>query len=277
MSSSSRTKTGSASPPECGGSSSLKRSPRGSRLTKGVPVRLLGVVAVLLALEGCATVQATVHRLGVAIGAIRTAPQTASDVLPQSTDIPVPLARRQPPPQEPPPDPSDKGSAMEARKDPRDIRRVSAGSTPSTLGATEVGYYMDVLQGRLTQEVGKEAYIERLGDNIIVLLPVSFDIDSAQINSSGRDVLRHLAAVLTEYRLTIVAVQVRGPDVDANGQNPRLESDRVTALSRYLTDAGVSGKRIENGEARALQSGASATAGAGVHIELQLSPIGGAL
>lgn len=30
---------------------------------------------------------------------------------------------------------------------------------------------MDALQGRLTQKVGKEAYIERLGGNIVVLLP----------------------------------------------------------------------------------------------------------
>jgi outer membrane protein OmpA-like peptidoglycan-associated protein len=136
---------------------------------------------------------------------------------------------------------------------------------------------MDVLQGRLTQEIGKDARIERRGDSIVLSLPMGFDIDSPQLNESGRQTLRPLAAILLEYRLTLVAVQIRGVDSDAHGANSRLASDRAGALSRYLTDSGVAGKRI-----------ASASEGSGVPeaapqgdtpertgIELRVSPIVG--
>lgn len=272
MSSSTRIEAGNSSPPDGGGSRRLKRRPLASMTRGGRPLVVLTAAAVLTALEGCSTL----HTWGVAIRAIKPVQAAASSGPAQSTDIPLPLARSQPA-QEPPPDVPARSSNVDVHKDSRDVRHVSAVGTPTTLGATEVGYYMDVLQGRLTQEVGKDAYIERHGDSIVVLLPVGFDMDSAQINASGRDLLRHLAAVLAEYRLTLVVVQVRGPGSDAHGQSSRLETDRVTALSRVLTDAGVSGKRIESGEAPTLQAAAPPAPGTGVHIELQLSPIGGAL
>lgn len=143
------------------------------------------------------------------------------------------------------------------------------------LSATDVGYYMDVLQGRLTQDLGRDARIERRGDSIVLWLPSSFDVDSARLNGAGRQTLRPLAEILIEYRRTLVAVQVRGADSEAQGPNPRLASDRAGALSRYLTAAGLAGRRLSaSGEGSHLHyqdQGPNPVAGVGV--ELQVSPI----
>jgi len=134
---------------------------------------------------------------------------------------------------------------------------------------------MDVLQGQLTQAVGRDARIERRGSSIVLLLPLGFDADSAQLNVAGRQSLRQLAEILSEYRLTVVSIQVSGPDSEPHGPGSRLASDRVAALSKYLTRAGVAGKRISTvGEgSNPLQADSASPSGLGVRAELQLSPI----
>jgi len=89
VSSSTRTKIGSSLLPESGGG------------TRGWLIRGLTVMAGLLALQGCVTVQATAHQWAVAIGALKPASPPRIPGPEQSTDIPVPLSRRQPPPPRP--------------------------------------------------------------------------------------------------------------------------------------------------------------------------------
>ena len=154
-------------------------------------------------------------------------------------------------------------------------KRPPAGDGREGLSSDDVGYYMDVLQGQLTQAVGRDARIERRGSSIVLVLPLGFDVDSAQLNPAGRQSLRRLAEILSEYRLTVVSLQVSGPDSGANGPNPRLASDRVAALSKYLTHAGVAGKRISTaGDGPdQLQAYSATPAVPGVRAELQVSPI----
>lgn len=167
--------------------------------------------------------------------------------------------------------------AIEPRRDftVRTTKQTSVSGGREGLSSSDVGYYMDVLQGQLTQAVGREARIERRGSSIVLLLPLGFDVDGARLNSDGRQAVRRLAEILSEYRLTIVSVQVTGPDSAAHGANARLASDRVTALSRYLTSAGVAGKRISTaGEGSNLREAYSAAPSVlGVRAELQVSPI----
>jgi outer membrane protein OmpA-like peptidoglycan-associated protein len=155
------------------------------------------------------------------------------------------------------------------------VRRTLGTGGRNALGPTDVGYYMDVLQGRLTQEIGKDGRIERRGDSIVLLLPMGFDIDSSQLNPAGRQVLRALTAILVEYRLTIVSVQIRGVDSGAHGAISLLASDRAEALSKYLAEAGIAGKRIATaGEGSRLPRAPGAgDQPDGIRAELQLSPI----
>src|SRR5215467_4875885 len=98
--------------------------------------------------------------------------------------------------------------AIELRRDPPASKGKKptqpSGSREAALASGDVGYYMDVLQGELTQAVGRDARIERRGSSIVLLLPSGFDVDSAQLSLAGRRAMRQLAAILSEYRLTIV-------------------------------------------------------------------------
>jgi len=134
---------------------------------------------------------------------------------------------------------------------------------------------MDVLQGQLTQAVGRDARIERRGSSIVLVLSLGFDDDGARLNPAGRESVRRLAEILSEYRLTVVSVQVSRPDSDPAGSSARLAGDRVAALSKYLTHAGVSGRRISTaGEGSSLlQADAATPSQPGVRAELQVSPI----
>jgi outer membrane protein OmpA-like peptidoglycan-associated protein len=135
-----------------------------------------------------------------------------------------------------------------------------------SLAASDVGYYMDVLQGRLKQVSGKNIGIVRQGDRIVLNLSgrSGFDAGSTQINAGIRDTLGPVTKVLVEYRKTLVSVQTHADGVGAPAVNPQLAEQRAQALARYLADAGVSDKRI-------VAAGAGAETRA--RIELQLEPV----
>ncbi len=155
------------------------------------------------------------------------------------------------------------------------VRKTLGSGARNALGPTDVGYYMDVLQGRLTQEIGKDGRIERRGDSIVLLLLTGFDIDSSQLNPTGRQTMRALSGILVEYRLTVVSVQIRGVDSDAHGANSLLASVRAEAFSKYLAEAGIAGKRIATaGEgSRLAPIPGDGDQPDGIRVELQLSPI----
>jgi outer membrane protein OmpA-like peptidoglycan-associated protein len=236
--------------------------------------RTLVVAAALVVLGGCSTLQRwTTHRAPVAPPAAApdqasTAPAAGapgSEVLPHQTPAVASTVTS-----------VHVAAASETRPYANAaVRRTVGSGSRNALGPTDVGYYMDVLQGRLTQEIGKDGRIERRGDSIVLLLPAGFDIDSSQLNPTGRQTMRALTGILVEYRLTVVSVQIRGVDSDAHGANSLLASDRAEAFSKYLAEAGIAGKRIATaGEGSKLPR----VPGVGdqpdaVRVELQLSPI----
>ena len=65
------------------------------------------------------------------------------------------------------------------------VRKALGSGGRNALGPTDVGYYMDVLQGRLTQEIGKDGRIERRGDSIVLLLPAGFDYRGSAISRTA--------------------------------------------------------------------------------------------
>ncbi len=144
----------------------------------------------------------------------------------------------------------------------------------SALSPSEVGYYMDVLQGRLKQLSGKNFGVARRGDLIVLVASEAFEADSAQLDAATRRNLMLLAKVLVEYRKTTVAVRVGGDDSSAKDGNVPLANERGLALADYLAKAGVTDKRIVVAGMVANRP-ATAKAGPGKHarIELLLEPI----
>lgn len=144
------------------------------------------------------------------------------------------------------------------------------------LGVADIGYYMDVLQGHLMQVVGKVARIERRGDDILVSVPYAagFEPGSAKLTVAGRARLKPLAEALATFRLTMLAVQLRGDEASPAAASLPLASQRVSAVARYLSDAGIAGRRITTPAGAPLRPPATeASAVDRLQIELELTPL----
>lgn len=142
------------------------------------------------------------------------------------------------------------------------------------LSPAEVGYYMDVLQGRLKQVPGGKLGIARRRNVIALVLPDAFDADSARLNGSAHAIFVQLTKVLVEYRKSTVTVRV-GRDESKTAPGPALlASLRATALADELRLAGVGSRRIIVATAPASVAAKGKTAPVKrARLELLLAPI----
>jgi outer membrane protein OmpA-like peptidoglycan-associated protein len=142
---------------------------------------------------------------------------------------------------------------------------VRAQPSGESLAPADVGYYMDVLQGRLKQAMGNIG-IGRQGDRIALDLTgrMTFAPGSTQPSAGNHAILASLSKVLVEYRMTLVSVRVRADDPATHAIDARLSEQRAQAIANDLAAAGVGLKRI-------------VIAGVGedkrAHVELSLEPI----
>jgi outer membrane protein OmpA-like peptidoglycan-associated protein len=151
------------------------------------------------------------------------------------------------------------------------IKRTLAGSDRDSLAPSEVGYYMDVLLGRLKQNAGKGVSITRQRDSIVVSASVrgGFGPGADQIAPGLRDILAPLARTLLEYRKTVASVRIAN---DAGG-DPRLADQRASAVARYLISNGIAGKRILIAGSGVNRVSASKPAtGNDVRVDIQIEP-----
>lgn len=170
----------------------------------------------------------------------------------------------------PPPPPPPTARQAHGVPAPR-TRRVAPAPAPNNgdaLAPADVGYYMDVLQGRLKQVAGTRIGIGRHGDRIVLDLTgrMAFGPGSTQLSAADHGIIASLSRVLVEYRMTQVLVRVRAADAATHAIDPRLSQQRAQAIANDLVAAGVTPRRI-------------AVAGIGadkrVQIELSLEPIVG--
>jgi outer membrane protein OmpA-like peptidoglycan-associated protein len=157
--------------------------------------------------------------------------------------------------------------AQTAEQDKEHVRQVLAKSGNDTLSPTDVGYFLDVLQGRLQQSIDPGIIISREGNSVVLDLSrrVGFAAESAQIDEAQRDKLAQLSKVLLEYRTTLVSVKVRADDAETASRI--LAKSRARAVARSLTDSGVAAKRIV-----VIVPDATARDG-DIHVEIQLEPV----
>ena len=149
------------------------------------------------------------------------------------------------------------------------IKQTLAKNERDALPAADVGYYLDVLQGRLRQIVGKDVSVMRQGNRIALDLSrrVGFEPAGPQLGPGTPEFLAPLCKVLVEYRMVLVSIRVSPLD-DASIANPRLADQRALALARQLADAGVANKRIV-----IAGTGGRSSSTARFRVELQLDPI----
>ena len=167
------------------------------------------------------------------------------------------------------------GAAPPRRTEPEKTSPPApASGSRDALSPAEVGYYMDVLQGRLKQVPGRNLGIARRRNVIALVLPDAFDADSARLNGGAHAVFVQLAKVLVEYRKTTLTVRVGGDESKtAPGATP-LAGLRGTALADELRLAGVGSRRIIVATAPTSVADKGNTAQAKrARLELLLAPI----
>jgi outer membrane protein OmpA-like peptidoglycan-associated protein len=127
----------------------------------------------------------------------------------------------------------------------QDKKRIkqTLGDGRDSLAPTEVGYYMDVLQGRLKQFADKRMAVSRHDDQIVLALSLLFEPDSPRLDSGVAEILAPLSSALVEYRKTLVSVHVAADD-DTVARGLALSEQRARTVAQYFVKAGVHSKRI---------------------------------
>ncbi|MEL7450685.1 MAG: OmpA family protein [Pseudomonadota bacterium] len=132
--------------------------------------------------------------------------------------------------------------------DSRDRRqRALIGLGVGAIAGGSVGYYMDVQEAKLRQELeGTGVAIVRQGDNIILSMPgnITFDTNSADINAGFYPVLNSVNTVLKEYDKTLVEVTGHTDSTGSDAINQPLSERRASSVGAYLSAQGLMSQRI---------------------------------
>lgn len=110
-----------------------------------------------------------------------------------------------------------------------------------------VGYYMDVQEAKLRQQMaGTGVTVTRTGDNITLNMPgnITFATDSADLNSQFFSVLDGVATVLKEYEKTVIEVAGHTDSTGSDRYNQTLSERRAGTVAQYITTKGVQPTRL---------------------------------
>jgi len=140
---------------------------------------------------------------------------------------------------------------------------------PDALAPAEVGYYMDVLLGRLRQLQGVDCV--RRADQIVIRLSGRFDIAAGRAHADAdlQATLTALAPVLIEYRKTLVSLQAAAA-APAGPIDAALARRCVLAAAESLTSAGLSPKRIATVAANERKAAPAPDAQTSAQVRLEL-------
>lgn len=126
-------------------------------------------------------------------------------------------------------------------------KRALIGAGTGALAGGSVGYYMDVQERKLRDELeGTGVSVSREGDNIILNMPgnITFRTDSSDLNPNFFDVLDAVSTVVEEYEKTLVVVSGHTDSTGGDTYNQQLSERRAASVGQYLRKEGVSMDRM---------------------------------
>ena len=142
----------------------------------------------------------------------------------------------------------------------------------------ELGYYLDVLLGRLKQVAARGVGITRGDDRIVLNVAGTFAVTptNPQPEADLQNVLNPICKVLVEYRATLVSIHVKNDEPGESAADAEIAEQRALAVGQYFVKAGVSVKRIlvvgsTNHVATSTEKTAESSGRA--HVELELEPV----
>lgn len=139
---------------------------------------------------------------------------------------------------------------------------------------------MDVQEARFRQVATSGLRVVRLEQRVILNLPgaVAFDVGSASLSAGAVRALERVAAVLVDYRYSVISLHGHTDNSGDPLQNMRLSEQRALAVARQLIAAGVGPERIVVAGYGALAPIASNDSADGREsnrrVELQVDPVG---
>ena len=142
-----------------------------------------------------------------------------------------------------------------------------------------VGYYMDVQEAKLRQELENTGVsVTRDGDNIILNMPgnISFNVNKTDLKPGVVEVLVSVSKVLKEYQSTMIEVAGHTDSDGSQSYNQLLSQQRAQSVTNQLVKAGVKPVRIATvgfGETAPIASNSTSSGKAqNRRVELTLLP-----
>jgi hypothetical protein len=251
----------------------MKRSRRGEWRRKPA-VSACAVSICLATLSSCSFL----HR---DVPTQQPAPQESVPQAPPQEPAPQKPAPRKPPAPKPAlPKPVPAEAAPEVRvvdaavveQETQRLVAMLGGSADESIVASEEGYYLDVLQGRLQQGLGKRAAIRRDGPAISLEIPggMTTDTSGPRLDSATQDILGRFGKVLVEYHATVVAVRVFDAGVATTVPTPS-----ALEVVRCLVQAGAASTHlllVAPGAPRADQPQSASNTDIRIHLRIQPIP-----
>jgi outer membrane protein OmpA-like peptidoglycan-associated protein len=143
-------------------------------------------------------------------------------------------------------------------------RRALKGAGLGAIAGGGVGYYMDVQETKLRQQLEQTGVsVTRDGNNIILNMPsnITFEVDQATLKPNFVEVLHSVTLVLNEYKSTMIEVAGHTDSTGSESHNQQLSQRRALSVSGVLIDDGVQELRIDTvgyGETRPIANNSTA-------------------
>lgn len=159
-------------------------------------------------------------------------------------------------------------------------KRALIGAGAGAIAGGGVGYYMDVQEQKLREQLkGTGVSVTRVGDNITLNMPgnITFKTGSPDLNADFFRVLDSVGLVVDEYKKTLVVIAGHTDNVGSDQSNQSLSQSRAEAVGRYMSGKGVATERMVitgYGESRPVTSNDSDSGRSqNRRVEITLEPI----
>ncbi|MCU7916670.1 MAG: OmpA family protein [Candidatus Thiodiazotropha sp. (ex Gloverina cf. vestifex)] len=127
--------------------------------------------------------------------------------------------------------------------------RALKGAGIGAIAGGGVGYYMDVQEAKLRQQLENTGVsMTRNGDNIILNMPgnITFEVNKSDLKPNFVEVLGSVALVLNEYKSTMIEVAGHTDSSGSESYNQMLSQQRSQSVSNVLLNNGIQSVRIDS-------------------------------
>ena len=121
------------------------------------------------------------------------------------------------------------------------------GAGVGALAGGGIGYYMDVQEAKLRQELEATGVsVTRVGNSIVLNMPgnITFETASSAISADFYRVLNSISLVFNEYEKTYIDIYGHTDSVGDATYNMHLSQRRADAVSRYIQTRNVLPQRL---------------------------------